>query len=117
MLKVFKLRDPATDLPFPAPIPRSAFPAYPDYGRKNIFIAWQTKAIAELTQKRAKEADAPSPSKSKKKPSKLSKLWGGKHDKTEEEPEAMQKAAHEKKVAAMVSVGASAFSALINEVL
>lgn len=53
-LDVFKLRDPETDIPFPTPIPRSAFPAHPDYGRRSIYISWKTQAAAELKQEMTK---------------------------------------------------------------
>ncbi|GJJ06973.1 hypothetical protein Clacol_001171 [Clathrus columnatus] len=130
--QVFKLRDPVTNLPFPTPIPRFAFPPYPDYERRNTFINWQTKAIADLMRKRAlktDDADTASPtspssnsSKSTEKRSKFSRLmgFGGKDEKDKdkdkkEEPEAVRKAAHEKKTAAVISVGATVVSTLINQ--
>ncbi|KAF8520801.1 hypothetical protein BU17DRAFT_88707 [Hysterangium stoloniferum] len=52
ILNIFKLLDPLTNLPFPTPIPRTAFPFYPNPDLKRVFVAWQTNAVVHLAHQR-----------------------------------------------------------------
>lgn len=45
VLNVFGLVDPATHARFPGPIPRSAFPAIPEWQLKNALSVWQTQVV------------------------------------------------------------------------
>jgi len=52
-ISIRKLTDPMTNLPFPAPIPRSAFPASTDRNAESIFVGWAATATTHAQRQRA----------------------------------------------------------------
>ncbi|KAI0685873.1 hypothetical protein BC835DRAFT_488690 [Cytidiella melzeri] len=51
----FSLVDPATSLPFPAPLPRSALPALPTPALQAVFFDWQRNIHSEVHKKKTDE--------------------------------------------------------------
>ncbi|KIJ53556.1 hypothetical protein M422DRAFT_241794 [Sphaerobolus stellatus SS14] len=58
-IRLFRLQDPMTGLPFPLPVPRLALPTTPDPGSAKIMETWVAEMRADVQRKRVNQAGNP----------------------------------------------------------